>query len=307
MKGKNILFICVLVSLFCCQKSTHINEDNSIKIDYIPKAQAWIKSQKNKFDILGQKKIDSIFTITNWGEAVKNKIKFVGDLICIPLKSDEYKGYWVFIFENGCLQASNVFVIDKFYGFKSVDDIKIINSYYSNSSIEFSGKLTEFSIAGKFIREIGYKLNDRHFIKEIKSQNNNSKGQIKSNSDCTAYYWVTTWSDGSKTYEYMYTRCTGSPCEQTGIVDIKTGENKIVSNCFDGAFGGSPDIVISGDEIGPILKNLCTPSYGWVATGVNGFTVQVNNLVAPFQRDDRSLSATVVFNEACITLPISAV
>jgi hypothetical protein len=115
---------------------------------------------------------------------------------------------------------------------------------------------------------MGYSYGNNVYLKKItnsNSRNSNIKvitnsqvnNQTVSYNNCTLYYLVTYWSDGTVDYEYLGSSCIGGGCEETKVLS-KDSTLFIKSLCADGSGGGGS----SGDpaniyDVKNNLKDSC--------------------------------------------------
>lgn len=116
--------------------------------------------------------------------------------------------------------------------------------------------------------------------------NQRKKQSLSSNrgsSNCTDWYWVTTWSDGSKTEQYVYTTCDDS------------------DNYIDNGNGGSGGPTSSEDQ----ARNSLCGSYSFSTTG-DGITAEILGLGARAQHSGTGRIVNAIMNVMCITFGSSS-
>ncbi|MEN9599001.1 MAG: hypothetical protein RL596_1312 [Bacteroidota bacterium] len=247
MKAKLTISLVFFLAILGCKKENPTDVSNQKLLDQVRSAKIWIATNKDKLANSADKnRVDSLMSIAEWNSPALIEIHASSELLCIPLKSDSFTSFLVFGVKDEQIFGANVFVINKYQSRLPSNDLSILNSYFSNAKVPFDGELTRFSFSGKFTRAIGFENGVIKYVKEVTSEYpKNDKQTIRSNSNCTAFYLVTTFADA------------GNPCEQTSVIDFKTGENVIRSNCNgSGEGGGTPGE--SGDQFGIDLFYLKT-------------------------------------------------
>lgn len=117
-----------------------------------------------------------------------------------------------------------------------------IANIFNNKPINTDCNVRFITIFDNFLYAKNYKNNEyvstSNLSKRINNNsnniNNNSTNNTNSENGCIDWYWVTTYSDGSQTWEYAYTSCPGNSCYDTNLASI----------CPDGGGGG-----LSGDPL----------------------------------------------------------
>jgi len=274
IKAKLTISLVFFLALLGCKKENPTDVSNQKLLDQVRSAKIWIATNKDKLANSADKnRVDSLMSIAEWNSPAVIEIQTSSELLCIPLKPDSFTSFLVFGIKDNQIVGTNVFVINKLQSSLAFSGISILNSYFSNDRVPFDGELARFSFSGKFTKAIGFEKGKVKYIKEITSNYlTKDKQPIRSNSNCTAFYLVTTFADGIQISQYLYTICTngaggaGNPCEQTSVIDFKTVENVIRSNCNGSGEGvGTPGE--SGDQFG--IDLLYTKSIYVRAPGTN--------------------------------------
>jgi hypothetical protein len=121
--------------------------------------------------------------------------------------------------------------------------------------VNFTGSIKAYNLQNNILWELGYQNGKNSFRKTVlnapqKIENGKLKvasiNKVQTIEECTYYYWVTYWTDGSVVYEYL-----GSSCSQLcDALKISKGISKdstlrIKVNCGGGGGGGGTTILNS--------------------------------------------------------------
>ena len=260
MRKTIIIFLLSILSIHCKKQ----NIEKELAENYQPKI---IKQCINQIDDLPKSDfIDSLKKELNWENFSKIELKKNNSLYYFPFYSAKGNNETVLngvviIYHENNNTISDLHIIE----IKKQDNITIheaLNTIYLNKKTPFSGSVIKFSISNMFLIEQGYfngKINYTRLIKEKKKDINSIKVKNNSslNSDCKAYYSVIMWSDGTETWTYLYTICTGGPsCQQT-VTRIAIGKGAIITNNCSGniGVGGSPDPILQNTS--SLIKDNC--------------------------------------------------
>ncbi len=137
-----------------------------------------------------------------------------------------------------------------------------IANIYDYKPLEVDCNVTFINIYDYYLYEMNFKNNNIVSIRNLnkKSSSHNTsllQSNSSSTSDCIDWYWVTTYSDGSQTWEYVATTC--------GNCGMSNPHNASV-DCLDNPGGGSGGGAVADDgktvtrDVTFVVKEISTGS-----------------------------------------------
>lgn len=232
-----MLFSILLLS--SCQKELKLDE---IKTDPLlsNKVTEWLTQQKisntteriNKIDLLG----DNLELNKLWVEQGSNN----DEILVIPIKEGlnfENKKYnkkvsnYLLLFSDDKGKIKKSYIIqNRLEGSQHNTDIRsgTISNIYNGKNIKDDCTIRYLNIYNKFLVETKYEGGKLKSSSVINEKNNYGKQNFESStaSNCLDWYWVTTYADGSQTWQYLGTTCdctSGDPMNETLICDDGSG------------------------------------------------------------------------------------
>jgi hypothetical protein len=244
---KNLLFLLAFVLFFVSCRKSGINEDYN-KVDPVlfkSNASHWLQSKKEQSADSGAF-IKEFENAAQWEKISYSTFGTSEYLVFLPLKLGTGITGLVFFVDKQDNKIENSFAV-KINSSSSISDPgEIISRQLNGINNNFSGSVLAYALSNKFLWENGYSNGKPTYQKyhtkvlpqtQIIKTNGIGVNGIKSN-DCTFFYLVTYWDDGSIDRELIGSVCDRG-CEQT-ITIGKDGNQKINSNnCGGGGSGGS--------------------------------------------------------------------
>lgn len=213
-------------------------------IAYLDERKASSKSDFSKL------LIDSIKNKLDWDKTYINP-KNKESQIVIPFKNSNDNAFRnKVLFLNEYMPTSNInsaYIIELIPNPQDKEVIltETIVTLLNDKNSEYSGSLIKESLFKKFIYELNFENGKLKTHKSILKKNTVSNSSGRTNG-CFDWYWVTTYSDGSQTWDYLYTTCDND-CQATRIISNNTVIFK--ANCGGG--GGPTDPPLIADTLNP--------------------------------------------------------
>jgi hypothetical protein len=265
MKAKLICMMLLIVAatsvtIFSCKKQDAVAKEESTAIDNttMQVAKDWLNSQKNKATGKDKQNIDSIITKADWINASIQSIDKQEALIFIPLVTKNNNLGIALSLNKKTLNidSGSLFLINNKLASSNMQPSNLILQLRTKNSFKFTGSITTYSISNKFQYEYGYANGIWKYTKQIKSKlgGTSADGTVKVNDQCTYWYWVTYYDDGTEDWDFWFKICSGSDCNQTGVVHLSDGQQEIKTFCGGNNTGGGS----SGDQVTQeiILKDI---------------------------------------------------
>jgi len=260
-----LLIMASTIYMYGCKKTDSATDPvaiTNLDTSLVNSLQLWLSEQKDHVGKNGKPMIDSIMSNTKWDQGEQNYISPFQSMIYIPV-SNQSLGL-TFFYNTQKRTVDSCFLVDvssdkSNYSYKKMDVIQA--RYLQPDAITnhgFTGQITDFTLDNKFKSETKYNNGIVASTKTLRSKGAAKRGNITTLQTCIAWYWVTTYGDGTEYWQYMYTQC--SDCEEQpfsiGITTAKTYIRK--GNCVSGGGPGpvEPDdqCDISKDEAIDILN-----------------------------------------------------
>jgi hypothetical protein len=247
---KNHYFLLLLIvasttCLFGCKKTETATDPvaiTNLDTSLINSLQLWLADQKDHVGKNGKPMVDTIMSNSKWDQGEQRYISQVQSLVYIPV-GNQTLGL-AFFYNTQKRQVDSCFMVDvnsekSNYSYKKMD---VIQSRYlqpdSKTNHGFTGQITDFTLDNKFKSELKYNNGLLAYNKTLRSKGATKRGNITTLQTCIAWYWVTTYGDGTELWQYMYTQC--NDCEEQpfsiGITTAKTYIRK--GNCVGGGGTG---------------------------------------------------------------------
>lgn len=217
----------------------------------------------------------------DWENAEIYNLREDESLITIPVSRKKSVSYGdldftrklVLVYSNGTIISSHIIeIVSKDY-LSSKSSETVIIQYFQNSILTyFSGLIIHRDINYNLSRLLEFRNGVENVNNEIDLKlNENPELEFRTNngSNCTDWYWVTYWSNGSVTEEYLYTTCDN--CETCETCET----------CIDSGNGGGGPSGDSGENEGIDCASFIFVSTNstWQESAVTniGFKVKVLN------------------------------
>ncbi len=247
---KNHFFLLLLIvasttCMFGCKKTETATDPvaiTNLDTSLINSLQLWLADQKDHVGKNGKPMVDTLMSNSKWDQGEQRYISQVQSLVYIPV-GNQTLGL-AFFYNTQKRQVDSCFMVDvnsekSNYSYKKMD---VIQSRYlqpdSKTNHGFTGQITDFTLDNKFKSELKYNNGLLAYNKTLRSKGATKRGNITTLQTCIAWYWVTTYGDGTELWQYMYTQC--NDCEEQpfsiGITTAKTYIRK--GNCVGGTGTG---------------------------------------------------------------------
>ncbi len=284
---KNRYFLLLLIvtstAYICgCKKSDSTSNPvaiSNLDTSLLNNLQFWLADQKDHVGKNGKPMVDSLMSNAKWDQGEQRIISAVQSMVYIPV-SNQTLGL-AFFYNTQKRTVDSCFLVDvnsdkSNYSFKKMD---VIQARYlqpdSKTNHGFTGQITDFTLDNKFKSEIKYNNGIVASQKTLRSKGAAKVGNITTLLTCIAWYWVTTYGDGTEYWQYMYTQC--NDCDEQpfsiGITTAKTYIRK--GNCVGG--GGTGPVTsdnvcnYTSDEAKEIVKTVfIEASSGTIINTSNG-------------------------------------
>lgn len=148
-------------------------------------------------------------------------------LIIVPIKEtykfsnnkgNKVSNYFVSVLNSASKISYSVIIQNKPDNIQNSTKIKVgaIADIYNGKALKENCNLRFITIYDYYLYEKNYKNNSLFSTLNLKKKPSSKNDTINENNTndmvtCIAYYWVTTYSDGSQTEEYLTTICTSGP------------------------------------------------------------------------------------------------
>jgi len=247
---RNLCFLLLLIiasttCMFGCKKTETATDPvaiTNLDTSLINSLQFWLTDQKDHVGKNGKPMIDSLMSNSKWDQGEQRFISAVQSMVYIPV-SNQTLGL-AFFYNTQKRTVDSCFLVDVNPN-KSNDSYKkmdVIQERYfqpdSKSKNGFTGQITDFTLDNKFKSEFKYNNGIVSSKKVLRSKGATKRGNITTLLTCIAWYWVTTYGDGTEYWQYMYTQC--NDCDEQpfsiGITTAKTYIRK--GNCVGGGGTG---------------------------------------------------------------------
>ncbi len=270
MQKRNVLFIAaaamlagLVLFLYACKKEAGngiLEKAGTSKENMI----AWLSAQKEPGK--SNASIDEILKKASWSEASSAIINNERQLLLVPLEAGSDL---VLMVNSHHAQVLLGFVAgtNPDGSMKNTSKAQLWADYFAEKKSSFSGSMRAASLQNEFLFEY-HLLNGRQtsgkklLPVELHPFNSGNITPVTTGAVCTDFYLVTSWSDGSETYDYMFTSCKSSEWG-CGLLQAFPGYgNSLMSygGCGGGSGlggGGSKENNSSVKEIIDSLTNPC--------------------------------------------------
>jgi hypothetical protein len=269
----------LVVAFISCKKTSVEGETNSLTKEQ-SSILLWLNSQKVNNSTERVQKINdlskNLLFDKLWTEK-NDDLKFIIVPISEELKFSNNRGNKVSNYFVSAINSSSKIVYSVVIQYKpSVENINVEMKKGTIANINIAKPVAEdcniryISIYDFYLYELNYKNNKListlTMDKKIASNDNVAKQNYTSSlAGCTDWYWVTTYPDGTSTWEYLYTTCGNcslpNPNEQTVVCENSNGDG-----------GGQSDVGINVTRNATyIVREYQVGNENWRITGT--FTI----------------------------------
>ncbi len=222
MKKFQLTFYVLVLSLafLSCKKTSQV-EDEYFALPQKSSIQNYLTSQKTNNSTKRIKQIEklseNLLLDKSWVEKSN-----AHSLIITPInelyqfsnnKGNKVSNYFVCVMDSTLKIVTSYIVQNKPLNSNIKTDIKkgAIANMDDNNPVAEDCNVRFINMYDYYLYEENYKNNTLVSTRSLSKKpatNDNSSG-LTAPTNCTAWYWVTTYSDGSQTWEYLYTTCSG--------------------------------------------------------------------------------------------------
>ncbi len=228
---------------------------------------AWLSAQKHPTAGKDNSFIDGIQQKAAWNKASTATINNERQLLLVPLEAGNDL---VLMVNSRNAQILLGFVAGT--GFdgpqKNTSKAQLWADYFAEKKSNFSGSMRAASLQNEFLFEYhlqnGRQTSGKKVLPvELRNFSSGNITPVHTGAVCTDFYLVTSWSDGSQTYEYMFSSCASSEWG-CGLLQAFPGYGNVLlssGGCNGGGGsvggGGSKENNSSVKEIIDSLTNPC--------------------------------------------------
>ncbi len=247
---KNLYFLLLLIVtssayMYGCKKSD--STSNSVAISNLDSSllnnlQFWLADQKDHVGQKGKPMIDSLMSNSKWDQGEQRFISAVQSMVYIPVSNQTLGLAFFYNTQNRTVDSCFLVDVNPNKSNVSYKNMDLIQARYlqpdSKTNNGFTGEITDFTLDNKFKSELKYTNGVLAYNKTLRSKGAAKRGNITTLQTCIAWYWVTSYGDGTELWQYMYTQC--NDCDEQpfsiGIATAKTYIRK--GNCVGGGGTG---------------------------------------------------------------------
>ncbi len=199
---------------------------NSVISSYLTNLKTSVSNNKEK-----TKKISTLIQAIDYNTIKQYGLKNTIKLVVVDLKNfsvfskvDHTKAIF-FVLNNNIIQ-SNIVTIKNKLPFENPDQIIVSIFDKKENKDNYSGKIEFYNLFQNILLSDEFE-NGKLTVNGIALPNVNNS-TIKRSSDCTDWFWITTYSNGNQTEQYLFTTC--DPCSGGGgelfrYADCQSGGN----------------------------------------------------------------------------------
>ena len=230
-----------------CKKTSLSDEGNTINQSQKNNIQNYLTAQKTNNSLKRIEQIEELNKNLLFNESWVEK-SYTHSLIVTPInevyqfsnnKGNKVSNYFVCVMDSNSKIVTSYIVQNKPVNNTSNTDIKkgAIANMDDNKPLAEDCNIRFINMYDYYLYEENYKDNTlvstRNLSKKPAANTNpTEQNTLTKTSNCTAWYWVTTYPDGSQTWEYLYTIC--------GTCSIPDPINQTI--LCEGDNGGGEDI-----------------------------------------------------------------
>lgn len=238
----------ILFSLQACKK-----QDKAINVaeaNFSSKEKELISNylggKKEKTGDRGRTGIDSVLYQISWDQYYIAADDFGNKVTVFALKNSLVNNMFLLLFSgknDGIYSGAQLAVLDK--DINVFSKLEVLAKLYTNKEVFFTGSIEYFRITKEFLYKHGYENGIKEYtaIREYKKKSSDIENATEEET-CYNVYLITYWSDGSTTYDFLYSYCVAPDCPDLragGSVIISTGTIENTTECGgSGSNGGGP-------------------------------------------------------------------
>lgn len=232
------------------QSNSELLKPSSADINLIKRYLATVKSE---LDFNGKNRLDTVQNRLLW-DLAKISVK-VGEqsIVEIPIQEGAITALFYYNTTSKHVDSSIICFVPENLIFSKPSNIlefqaqsiksltqPVIASKFEKPIFSIkNGDIKTYSIDNVFKKLYHFENGKLLFTKDIRSEQKTTSGGISSKSTCWAWYWATTYPDGSETWEYMYTICDCG--EQINSIDLRLAKEVVIkNNCASGGTVSNP-------------------------------------------------------------------
>lgn len=244
LKGSvlTLLVLLFIGSIQSCHEDETSNESNQpITTSYNETILSYLANLKSAAGKENGTKIEAIKEAINLNTILIYNLKSTEKLLIADISTlkgfESYNATKVIFFVlNNSIIRSNIVTIKNKVPFDNVNQVLISIFDRKENKDNYSGKIEFYNLFKNILLSDEFE-NGKLTVNGVRRRSPNSSLTTKSNG-CVAWYWVTTYFDGTQTKEYMYTTCD---CE----------EQTYRGDCGGGAGSGGGSSSSNNNSAGP--------------------------------------------------------
>jgi hypothetical protein len=223
----------VLVTLIClsaCQKEAAqdlVAENSAIaqenKQEAVTKVNAWLENQKKLTTAVIATSVNNIKANLDFDKLYFEKLSETEKLLIVPLKStfvstvnkgkNPLNVFLLVLNKEGDIRKGNIvqFISKNSVPLTALPKNTFYN-FYNADHLVADGSFTFLNVYDKILYQMDYKDGkiSAYSEKQNKQDNNIANSTVLSTTTaCTNWYWVTTYADGTQSWQFLYTTCSG--------------------------------------------------------------------------------------------------
>lgn len=241
MKKSILFFLLIGMTLLnsCETQETVLTEQNNTTpnyntaiLDFFTNYKASLSNNKEK-----TKKISALMQAIDYSSIKQYDLKTTEKLLVIDLKEFNFtpnatNNKLILFVNNNKIARARLVNFECQDTFNQYDALIVSILNMDKTKLNYTGRVNQFDIIQN--KEFSNVFADGKLI-ENGATKNKVLNSIAAKGDCIDWYWITTYSDGRQTEEYLYTTC--DPCE--ALLDKS-------ANCGGGSGGASSSASNSG-------------------------------------------------------------
>ena len=186
------------------EQNNTISNYNTAIVNFFTDYKASLSNNKEN-----TKKISALMQAIDYGSIKQYDLKTTEKLLVIDLKEFNFtqnatNNKLILFVNNNKIARARLVNFESQDAFNQYDDLIVSILNMDKTKLNYTGRINQFNVIQ--IKEYSNVFSNGTLIENgaLKSKVSNSK---LSRGDCTDWWWVTTYSDGSQTTSYAFTSC----------------------------------------------------------------------------------------------------
>lgn len=255
----------ILFSLQACKKQDKSIRSGETSFSLTEKQQIsnYLGSKKEKTGDSGKTAIDTILHQISWDQYYIAADDFGNKITVFALKNSLVNNMFVLLYsgkEDGIYKGAELAVVNN-KDINVYSKLELLAKLYTNKEVLFTGSIEYYRITREFMYKQGYASGIKEYtaVRECRKKTSEVKN-ITEEETCYNVYLVTYWSDGSATYDFLYSYCVAPDCPDlraNGSLIISSGNIENVVECGGGSGGNGSGPGGTNGEIPPQPSEEC--------------------------------------------------